>query len=333
MRNGNPGVARPAVGIGLVALAAAALVFSVARGGPPPSAKPVAYANGVLETSSSGDGEAILSSSGIAPGHTAHGQVIVKNDSSSDGAVSVSQRLRSESPGDGGGRLYDDLQLTIRQTAGKKDGLVYDGPISAMGPTSLARFSAEEQRAYSFTVTMPDRGDPGAPLAGDNSLQDSATSVDFVWSANSLAPSGGRGCRYGMLGTPGADVIAAGKHGRRILGRGGDDRIHGGGSRDCIYGGTGDDQIRGGGGADLLRGGYGHDVLRGGPGNDRIRGRQGDDLIIGGPGRDRLRGTSGDDKIVSADGTPDRVRCGVGVDTAIADPIDRLTGCERVRYR
>ncbi len=333
MRTGSPGVAGPLIGVGLVAIAAGALIFSVARGGPPAGARPVAYANGILTTSTSGDGEAILSASAMAPGRTGSGQVTVKNDSSSDGAVSVSQRLHSESPGDGGGRLYDDLVLTIRQTAGGRDGLVYDGPISAMGPTSLARFSGEEQRTYSFKVTMPDHGDPGAPLAGDNSLENAATSVDFVWSANSLAASGSRRCRHGVLGTSGADVLAAGKRGERILGRAGNDRIHGGSARDCVYGGSGDDRVRGGGGADLLRGGYGNDVLRGGPGDDRLRGRQGDDLVVGGPGRDRLRGTSGNDVVESADGLPDRIRCGVGTDTAIADQVDRLTGCERVVYR
>jgi Ca2+-binding RTX toxin-like protein len=333
MRSRSPGVARPLVGLAMVAIAGSALLFSIARGGPPAGAKPVAYASGILTTSTSGDGEAILSATPITPGHTAHGQVTVKNDSSSDGAVSISQRLRSESPGDGGGRLYDDLVLTIRQSDGNKDGLVYDGPISAMGPTSLSRFSGEENRTYSFTATMPDHGDPGAPLLGDNSLQDSATSVDFVWSANSLGHSGARRCRHGVLGTGGPDVLAAGRYGQRILGRAGNDRIRGGAARDCIYGGSGDDKLLGRAAADLLRGGFGNDVLRGGPGDDRLRGRQGDDVVIGGSGRDRLRGTSGNDLIESADGAPDRVRCGVGVDTAMADPIDRLTGCERVLYR
>lgn len=333
MRRRKAGLARPLVGLALIAIAAGALLFSVARGGPPPGAKPVAYANGILTTSTSGDGEAILSASAMAPGHTAHGQVTVKNDSQSDGAVFISQRLRSESPGDGGGRLYDDLVLTIRQTGGSKDGLVYDGPISAMGTTSLSRFSGEEGRTYSFNVKMPDDGDPGAPLAGDNSLQDSATSVDFVWTANSLARSGSRRCRHGVLGTSDPDVLAAGGKGRRILGRGGDDRIHGTKSADCIFGGSGDDRLRGGAGADIVRGGFGADVLRGGTGDDRLRGRQGDDVVIGGRGRDRLRGTGGDDLIEAADGAPDRVRCGIGTDTVVADTSDRLTGCERIVFR
>jgi Ca2+-binding RTX toxin-like protein len=83
----------------------------------------------------------------------------------------------------------------------------------------------------------------------------------------------------------------------------------------------------------MLRGGFGDDALRGGPGDDRLRGRQGDAVVVGRSGRDRLRGTSGDDLIESADGAPDRVRCGVGNDAAIADSVDRLTGCERAIYR
>jgi Ca2+-binding RTX toxin-like protein len=321
------------LGVCIVAVAAGALALAVGRSGSQQRVHPVAYANGILSTSTSGDGDAILSASGFAPGHTATGQVTVHNDSSSDGGVSVTQRLRSESPGVGGGRLYDDVQLTIRQTAGSKDGLVYSGPISAMGPTALSRFSRDERRTYSFAATMPDRGGSPSPTTGDNSLQDSSLSVDFVWTASSLSPSRVRRCRYGVLGTADADILTAGRHGQRILGRGGNDRIHGGKAADCIYGGGGDDHLFGRAAADLLRGGFGNDVLRGGPGDDRLRGRQGNDVVIGGPGMDRLRGTSGNDLIKSADGAPDRIRCGIGNDAAIADPVDRLTGCERVIYR
>jgi Ca2+-binding RTX toxin-like protein len=321
------------LGVCMVAVAAGALALAVGRSGSQQRVHPVAYANGILSTSTSGDGDAILSGSGFAPGHTATGNVTVHNDSSSDGGVSVTQRLRSESPGVGGGRLYDDVRLTIRQTGGSKDGLVYSGPISAMGPTALARFSGDERRTYSFAATMPDNGGPPSPTTGDNSLQDSSLSVDFVWTASSLSPSRVRRCPYGVLGTGSTDLLAAGRHGQRILGRAGNDRIHGGRAADCIYGGGGDDQLYGKGGADQIRGGFGNDVIRGGPGNDRLRGRQGDDVLIGGAGRDRLRGTSGDDLVNSVDGAPDRIRCGIGNDTAIADPVDRLTDCERVIYR
>jgi Ca2+-binding RTX toxin-like protein len=318
------------LGVCMATLAAAALALAAGRSGSQQRVRPVAYANGILSTSTSGDGDAILSASGFAPGHVAHGQVTVDNDSSSQGSVGVDQTLRSEAPGDGGGRLYDDLNLTIRQTNGTQDGLVYSGPMSVMGSTTLKSFRANEERSYSFAVSMPDNGTPGGPAAGDNSLQGGSVSVDFVWTANALSPSAARGCRHGELGTPDDDSLVADRHGSRILGRAGNDRIRGGRARDCVYGGRGNDALSGGPGADRLRGGYDDDTLRGGAGNDSLRGRQGDDRIVGGPGRDSLRGTSGNDWIDAADGQPDRVRCGIGRDVVIADPTDQITGCERI---
>jgi Ca2+-binding RTX toxin-like protein len=161
-------------------------------------------------------------------------------------------------------------------------------------------------------------------------------SVDYIWTANSLDSVGSvesRSCRHGVLGTADADLLPADYRGVRVVGRAGDDRISGSRGADCIYGGAGDDLLRGGAGNDLMRGGYDDDVLRGGPGNDRLRGRQGNDVVIGGAGRDRLRGTAGDDLIKAADGAPDRIRCGIGHDTAIVDPLDWVSGCERVIVR
>jgi Ca2+-binding RTX toxin-like protein len=323
----------------MVAGAVAALGLMVTRGGSQERVKPVAFANGILSTSTSGDGEAILTARALAPGHSASGQVRIHNDSSSDGHVDLSQRLRSETPGVGGGRLFDDLRLTIQQTDGRADGLVYSGPMAALGPTALKRFGGDESRNYSFVVAMPDNGNPGGPTSGDNAHQNASVSVDYIWSANSLDPAdsvdsvGGHRCRYGVLGTVGANVLSPHQTGVRVLGQAGDDRISGSRAADCIYGGPGDDVLRGRAGKDLMRGGYGNDVLRGGTGNDRLRGRQGNDVVIGGPGRDRLRGTAGNDLIKAADGVPDRIRCGIGHDTAIADPLDLVSGCERVIVR
>jgi Ca2+-binding RTX toxin-like protein len=317
----------------MVATAVAALGLMVAHGGSQQTVKPVAFANGILSTSTSGDGEAILTATGLGPGHSARGHVKIRNDSSSDGQVDLTQRLRSEAKGIGGGRLFDDLRLTIQQTDGPQDGLVYSGPMAAMGPTALKRFAGDESRAYSFVVAMPDNGKPVGPTSGDNAHQNGSVSVDYTWSANSLDSVGSRRCRHGVLGTSGDDVLSAHDRGVRVLGRAGNDRIRGSRGADCIYGGLGDDLLRGGTGNDLMRGGFGNDVLRGGRGNDLLRGRQGNDVVIGGAGRDRLRGTAGNDLIESADGAPDRVRCGIGHDTAIVDPLDRVIGCERVIVR
>jgi Ca2+-binding RTX toxin-like protein len=102
-------------------------------------------------------------------------------------------------------------------------------------------------------------------------------------------------------GTPGDNLIFAGR---------GDDFVTAGFGADIVFGGTGDDEIRGYGvfadsttaAADVISADE-PDRLFGGRGNDLIYGGGGDDLLIGGKGKDVLTG-------------------GVGVDTLIGGPDD-----------
>jgi hypothetical protein len=135
----------------------------------------------------------------------------------------------------------------------------------------------------------------------------------------------GRGGDDCLFGGPGAD---------EVKGAGGDDLIRGGKGFDDLRGGPGEDRLNGGPGSDTIRGGGGADVIRGGRGNDEIRGGGGDDRIYAGPGRDVVRGGRGNDWIDVRDGRRDRVICGRGRDTVLADRRDRVhRSCERVRRR
>jgi Ca2+-binding RTX toxin-like protein len=83
--------------------------------------------------------------------------------------------------------------------------------------------------------------------------------------------------------------------------------------------------------ADFLRGTTGSDwmALRGGA--DVAYGGPGNDLIAGGGGRDHVYAGRGRDLIRLADGLPDWVSCGRGVDRVRADRFDRVTStCEHV---
>lgn len=124
-----------------------------------------------------------------------------------------------------------------------------------------------------------------------------------------------------LIGTPEADDYSGGPGRDRISGRGGDDTLSGWGGRD---------QISGGAGADVIHGGKMGDVLIGGWGDDVIRGADGRDELVGGPGRDRLFGGKHDDVIKAQGGDADVIDCGDGDDTAFVDPVDTVTGCERV---
>jgi len=65
-----------------------------------------------------------------------------------------------------------------------------------------------------------------------------------------------------------------------------------------------------------------------------LKGNSGKDRIVGSTGRDVVSGGSGSDRIDVRDGKRDRVNCGRGRDTVIADSKDRVSdNCERVVRR
>jgi Ca2+-binding RTX toxin-like protein len=109
-----------------------------------------------------------------------------------------------------------------------------------------------------------------------------------------------------ILGTDGRDVI----HGTP-----GDDVIFAGRGRDRIYGGGGDDVICGGGGRDRISAHAGNDIIFGGSGNDIINGNRHNDVIHGGSGTDLVNGRGGKDRLDGGadfdtiDGGPQKDRC------------------------
>src|SRR5689334_11236235 len=95
-------------------------------------------------------------------------------------------------------------------------------------------------------------------------------------------------------------------------------------SKDLISGDQGNDTINSGAGDDEVRGEEGNDTLTSGDGNDKV---------FGGSGADVLDTGAGDDTINVSDGVADKVNCGAGNDTVVADTLDELTDCENVGDR
>jgi hypothetical protein len=110
-----------------------------------------------------------------------------------------------------------------------------------------------------------------------------------------------------------------------------------------IEGDTGSDQLTSQAASnDILDGEQGNDVLDAGPGddelvgdegNDDLKGGDGNDKLNGGPGLDTYDGGSGDDSFDTADGIAEKVQCGPGTDTVIADQLDELVDCEKTERR
>ncbi|MEI2701345.1 MAG: calcium-binding protein [Baekduia sp.] len=133
-----------------------------------------------------------------------------------------------------------------------------------------------------------------------------------------------------LLGGLGPDILHAGAGNDLLWG----DRSPGPASPDVIRGGAGDDTMYGGGADDIVDGGAGNDMVQGDNGADRLFGGPGADLLRPAAGRDVVFGGAGPDVVHSeADGAVDVVDCGPGKDVAHVDRIDRVRGCESVRYR
>lgn len=81
-------------------------------------------------------------------------------------------------------------------------------------------------------------------------------------------------------------------------------------------------------------GGAGADMIFPGPGRDKADGGEDADQIFDndGAGGNTLLGGDGDDALVSLDGAKDKLDCGPGNDSAIADPKDKVKNCEVVVY-
>lgn len=108
-----------------------------------------------------------------------------------------------------------------------------------------------------------------------------------------------------------------------ITGTNGPDRLKGTPRADRLVGRGGNDLILGNGGRDRLLGGSGNDTLLGGRGGDRIFAGSGRDVVVSGAGNDRVS---------TRDSSRDRVACGPGFDTVVADRRDAVAAdCESVR--
>jgi len=146
------------------------------------------------------------------------------------------------------------------------------------------------------------------------------------------APATGTGAGTAANAPPSTTDTSGGACGGAKLQSGtlADDVLAGTDDADAMFGLGGSDELTGRGGDDCIRGQRGRDSIDGGGGSDRLFGNGQRDRITGGSGSDRIFGRLGRDRIDAADGERDRVSCGVGRDRVLADPQDKLRGCEAV---
>ena len=169
--------------------------------------------------------------------------------------------------------------------------------------------------------TGDDRGEGGL----GNDLVVSGTGRDRVSSSSG---------NDDMRGNSGIDRLEGGRGNDRVFGDSGNDTLLGSFGNDRLHGVSGRDRITGSRGRDRINGGSNGDRISGGSSGDRIAGDAGSDRINGNSGSDRISGNSGNDRITSRDNSRDRVNCGRGRDSVLADRSDIVSrNCERVRRR
>ena len=180
---------------------------------------------------------------------------------------------------------------------------------------------------------------------------DDVLSAPFVPSVETAIPmtiDGGIG-GDSLRGGGGADIVSGGDGGDSLNLTAGADDLSGGSSFDTVstfvlnavtvsLNDIGDDGQAGGAqGANVhsdienLRGTNGNDVLIGSNAANEIDGFDGNDRLVGEGGLDFFTLGLGNDTVEMRDGLGERVLCGDGDDTAIADDIDALgDACEHV---
>jgi hypothetical protein len=100
---------------------------------------------------------------------------------------------------------------------------------------------------------------------------------------------------------------------------------------DRLKGTDAKNEISGLRGPDYITGKQRADELHGNRGKDEVRANNGRDRVFGGRGKDALYGGGGNDTMNARDGYKDNVYCGLGIDTAYVDRLDRVKeDCENV---
>jgi hypothetical protein len=172
------------LGLGTIGLAAAVTVGSGADFTSQSANLSNVFTAGTLTHSNNRPG-AILTAANMRPGDTASGTVDIKNTGSLSGTFSLTKTVTAETAA-----FASKLTIVITDTGdpactGTCPGpvQVYSGTVAAMGSQALGAFAAGETHRYSFVVTFPATGAPGA--GADNAYQGASTTVTYLWTAAS----------------------------------------------------------------------------------------------------------------------------------------------------
>ena len=173
------------LGLGTIGLAAAVTVGSGADFTSTSANPSNIFTAGTMTHFNSKAGAAILTASLMRPGDTASGTVDIQNTGSLSGNFSLAKTVSAETAG-----FASKLTIVITDNGDPSCVVscpgpvgVYSGTVAAMGSQALGAFAAGATHRYSFVVTFPNTGAPGA--GADNAYQGATATVLYTWTATS----------------------------------------------------------------------------------------------------------------------------------------------------
>jgi len=178
----------PPLSRGTLALALNAVLGLIALGlafAPPGEGAPklqLASAGGSLTLSNSKENAAIFHADAMRPGEEASGSVTITNTGTVNAALSLAPEDQADTPGNGGGKLSDRLELlVIDVTAVTAPVTVYSGTLKQMAATNVGSLAPGGRRTYLFVASLRPNG------SADNAFQGAGLTTGFRWSATGIA--------------------------------------------------------------------------------------------------------------------------------------------------
>jgi spore coat-associated protein N len=159
------------------ALALGALGLAVAAPGRPEApAVELREASGALSISSPQNGQTLFSAGGLRPGQSVSGTLSVVNSGTRAGVLSLRASV-TDSPGVGGGRLSEQLALTVADvTGGQTPGILWSGTPATLGEIAIGALPGGRQRDLLISAFLPEAGT-------DNAFQGASVSIGLEWGA------------------------------------------------------------------------------------------------------------------------------------------------------
>jgi spore coat-associated protein N len=141
----------------------------------------VAAAAGAVEIVNSHEGTAVLGAAALQPGEQVSGTVTIGNAGTLPGILALRPGALTDTPGWGGGRLSDALQLSIFDvTDAARPVTLYAGPAVGLPELAAGTVAAGAAREYRLEATLV------TPPGDDNRFQGSALSLGLEWGATAV---------------------------------------------------------------------------------------------------------------------------------------------------